>query len=103
MPGDWKAKTQSDNAALANQTSAQYVHIDGTKTPVVVPTNARRALRVVIATKGVAFTVRNGSRVIGNFGTATPEGTYNLGVYCENGIIVDGVSGTGSAMLAFEK
>lgn len=100
---DWKQKTQTDSSHLANQTSAQFVYIDGTIPKPLSGVKGCRALRVVIATKGVAFTVRNGSRTIANFATTSPEGTYHLGVYCENGLVVDGVSGAGSALLAFDR
>lgn len=99
---DFSKKTQGDNKHLANATSARFVHLDGGNTTAIDLTGIHRILRVVVIAKGVAFTVRDGSRVIGNFATTTVEGTYNIGVYCENTPRIDGISGTGSALVTFD-
>lgn len=100
---DFSKKTQTENSHLANGTSAKFIHLDGGDTNPKDLTSSHRLLRVVVIAKGVAFTVRNGSRVIGNFATTTPEGTYDFGVYCENPLRIDGISGTGSTLIAFDK
>lgn len=99
--GDFTKKTQGDNQHLANLTSARFLHIDGLVTTPLNTTVPRRVLGVTINTKGVAFVVRSGSRVIASFATTTPEGDYTLGVYAENGLTVEVSSGTGSATLRF--
>lgn len=84
----YSRKTQSDNAHLANSTSARYIH-----PPVSSTTTARttpgRLLRVILNTNGGTVTLRDGSDVIAVIATDAPEGTYNYGVYCNNSIIVD--------------
>lgn len=100
---DYGKKTQSDNRHLANLTSGRFVHIEGSAALVTVLgiTSGGRLLRVVNSTKGLSLNIRSGSRVVGTIGTGSPEGTYNYGVYCENGIQVD-VGGSGSATLVFQ-
>lgn len=103
MATSYKNKTQSEDKHLANLTSARFVHIDGANalvSPIAVGSGGR-LLRVVNSTKGLSLNIRTGSRVVGTIGTASPEGTYTYGVYCENGIQVD-VGGTGSATLVFD-
>lgn len=92
---DYSKKTQSDNKHLSNGTSARYVHVDGSKTQVIVRSTKGRLIRAVINTAGVNAIVRNGSDVIGNIST-TAIGTLNYGVYVHTNITVDVVSGTGS-------
>lgn len=101
MAGDFSKKTQNDNSHLQNLTSSKYVYIDGTNTTPVDLTTARRVIRITVFAKGVAFTVRNGSRPIASIATTTPEGDLEAGVYCENGVRIDGISGTGSAIVVF--
>lgn len=98
---DFSKKTQDDNKHLANGTTARWVHIDGSKPQVIVRPSAGRLLRVVIATAGVACTIRNGSEVIGVVST-TAIGTLNFGVYCNNNITVDVASGSGSLAVVFD-
>jgi hypothetical protein len=100
---DYSKKTQGIDRHLANLTSARYVHIDGSSALVTVlaTTSGGRLLRVINSTKGLSLNLRSGSRVVGTIGTGSPEGTYNYGVYCENGIQVD-VGGTGSATLVYQ-
>lgn len=102
MAGNFSKKTQEGNKHQANLTSAQFVHFDGTTAKPVDIANPRRLLRIIVCTKGVAFTVRSGSRQIGVFSTTSAEGTYNFGEYCENGLTIDGVSGTGSVNVALD-
>lgn len=99
---DYGKKTQDSNQHLANLTGARFIHIDGSSATVtVIPsTSGGRLLRVVNNTKGLSLNIRTGSRVVGTIGTGAGEGTYNYGVYCENGIVID-VGGTGSATVAF--
>lgn len=81
-------KTQSDNAHLANGTSARYIH-----PPVSSTTTARttpgRLLRVILNTNGGTVTLRDGSDVIGIIAADAPEGTFDYGVYCNSSIIVE--------------
>lgn len=97
---DYSKKTQSDNKHLSNETSARFVHIDGSKAQVIVRTGAGRLLRVVIGTAGVVCTIRDASNVITNV-SSTAVGTLNLGVYVNTSIIVDVVSGTGSLTVVY--
>lgn len=92
---DYSKKTQADNRHLANGTSAKFVHVDGSKSQVVVRSTKGRLLRAVINTAGVNAVVRNGSDVIGIIST-TAVGTLNFGVYVHTNITVDVVSGSGS-------
>ena len=101
MAGNYSKKTQSENAHLANLTSARYVYIDGGQTAVTARSTAGRLLRIVIFTKGLAFIVDNGSEPVANVATTTPEGTYDCGIYCDANIKVNGISGSGSALLVF--
>lgn len=98
---DYSKKTQGDNAHLANLTSARFVHIDGNTNPVPVRTGAGRLLRIIVNTKGLAFIVENGSEVIANFATTSVEGDYQYGVYCDSGIAVSSISGSGSATIVY--
>lgn len=97
---DYSAKVQSDNKHLSNGTSARFVHIDGSKSQVVVRASKGRLLRVVINTAGINAIVRDGSNVIGNI-SATMVGTLNYGVYCNTNITVDVVTGTGSITFVY--
>lgn len=90
------SKTQDDNTHLANGTTGKFVHIDGSKTPVVVRSGTGRCLRVVISTAGIEMIIRNGSEVIGHTST-TSTGTLNFGVWCNTNLTVDVITGTGSA------
>lgn len=99
---DWSKKTQSGDKHLANGTSARYVHIDGSVAKPFDRSTPARLLRVTIAAKGAAFTIRSGSRQVAVFTTASPEGTYHFGEYLENGLTIDGASGAGSVNVAFD-
>lgn len=97
---DYSKKTQSDNKHLSNETSARFVHIDGSKAQVIVYPGAGRLLRVVIGTAGVVSVIRDGTKVIGQT-SSTSAGTLNFGVYVNTNITVDVVSGTGSMTVVF--
>lgn len=97
---DYSKKIQSDNKHLANGTSARFVHVDGSKSQVIVYPKACRLLRVVIGTAGTQLIIRDGSNVIGAVST-TAVGTLNYGVYCNTNITVDVVTGSGSATFVF--
>lgn len=100
---DYGRKIQSDNKHLANLTSARHsIHIDGGNTaPITVRAGAGRLLRVVIFAKGLAFTIRDGTDVLAVIATTTVEGTYDVGVYVNTNININGISGTGSALIVF--
>lgn len=84
------ARTSSDNTHLQNLTSARFVHVPASSTDYVVRSTAGRLLRVVLNTNGGTVTLRNGdSDVVGIIASDAPEGTFNYGVYCPNGIQVD--------------
>lgn len=99
----YKNRVQTDNKHLEDLTRAPFVHIDGGTAQITQgsSTSGRTLLRIINNTKGLSLVVRTGSRVVANIGTGTVEGTYNYGVYCENGITVD-VGGTGSATLVYD-
>ena len=100
--GDYKRKVQSADKSLLNLTSARNVHVDGGAAlvaPVALGTGCR-LLRVVNNTKGLSLNIRTGSRVIAIIGTGALEGTYDYGIYCDNGIQID-VGGSGSATVVF--
>lgn len=101
MATSYGKKVQSDNKHLEDLANAQFVHIDGSTTPVVVSATACNLARVIVNTKGIGFVVRTGSRQIATFATTSPENTYRHGVYCENGLTVDVSSGTGSVTIVF--
>lgn len=97
---DYSKTIQSDNKHLANETSARFLHIDGSKSQVVVRAAAGRLLRVVVGTAGIVAIIRDGSKVIGQT-SSTTAGTLNFGVYVNTSITVDVVSGTGSMTVVF--
>lgn len=99
---DFSKKTQADNKHLANLTTARKVVIDGSQSSVTVRPGPGRLIRVVIWTKGLAFTINDGSIPVGNVATTTPENSYDVGIYCENNIKITGISGTGSALIVFD-
>lgn len=98
---DYSKKVQSANKHLQNETSARFVHIDGSKPQVVVYPTAGRLLRVVIGTAGIVATIRDGSKVIGQT-SSTSAGTLNFGVYVNTNITIDVASGTGSMTVVFD-
>jgi hypothetical protein len=105
MASDYKKKTQSDNAHLANLTSARMTHVDGSvTTPVeLVPAGVGcRLLRVILATNGNTLRVRTGSRQLSNIASDAPEQTFNYGGYCEDGLIYE-AGGAISATIVWEK
>lgn len=100
---DYSKKVQADNKHLSNLTGAKFVYIDGSvTTPVtVVPsTSGCRLLRVILNTNGATLNIKSGSRQVATIATDAPEGTYNYGVYCENGLIYQ-ASGAMDATLVF--
>lgn len=101
MAVNYQNKVQSSDKHLANLTTARNVHLDGSQAQVIVRTSAGRLLRVVICTKGIAFIVRDGSRVLGSFAATSPENTYDFGEYCNTNITVDVSSGSGSVNIAY--
>lgn len=107
MAADYTKKTQSDNKHLSNRTTARYYHIDGGQASKVIRTGKGRLIKIVVNTKGLAFTVRDGvtaqAPLVAVYATTTPEGTYDYGILCANGISFDTLSGTGSATLVFDE
>lgn len=97
---DYARKVQSDNEHLSQLTSARFVKVDGSTTPQTVVTSGARLLRVVLNTNGATILLRTGSRQIGTIALDAPEGTFNYGVYCENGIQVE-TGGAVDATLVF--
>lgn len=84
---DYSKKTQADNRHLANQSSARFVHIDGSVTTLqTARASAGRLLRVILNTNGATLTLRNGTEVIGIIALDAPETTFNYGVYCNDSI-----------------
>lgn len=101
---NFKTRTQTDNKHLANGTTARYVHIDGSDTTsktVIPATSGCRLLRIILNTNGATLRVRSGSDVIANIALDAPEGTFNYGVYCPNGLIYE-ASGVLDATLVFD-
>lgn len=97
-------KTQTDNKHLSNLTTARSYHVDGSNTAnQTIRNTAGRLLRVVVLTKGVAMTIRDGTDVKGVLGTGSAEGTYDLGIYCNTNININGISGTGSVAIVFDE
>lgn len=101
---DYSRRTKSTNAHLGNLTGAKFVNIDGSSTPttVVSTTSGAFLLRVILNTNGATVGLRTGSRQIGTIATDAPEGSFNYGIYCENGIQVD-TSGACSATVVFSR
>lgn len=102
MAGSFANKVQGDNRHLQNITSARFVHYDGSTSPtqVVAAGVGCRLLRVILNTTGTALTLRSGSRVIGIISATATTGSYYYGVYCDNGLIIEG-SGTVDATVVF--
>lgn len=100
---DFGKKIQADNRHLQDLTSARNAAIDGGKTNFVARPRAGRVLKVVISTKGLAFSINDGSKPLFVAATTTPENTYEIGTYCENNINVAGISGSGFALLVFDE
>lgn len=100
---DYGKKVQTDNQHAANLTSARFKRIDGSSTaPITVIPSSQggRLLKVVLNTNGNTVTLRTGSRVIGVIASDAPEQTFDYGVYCENGLIVE-AGGTVDATIVF--
>lgn len=102
---DFSKKTQSDNKHLSNLTTARSsIHIDGSNTnPIVIRPKAGRLMRIIIMAKGLAFTVRDGSDIKAVVATTTLENSYEFGIYCNTNITINGISGTGSALIVFDE
>lgn len=87
------ARTATDNSHMAGLTSARYVHVPASSTNFTIRASAGRLLRVILNTNGGIVTLRNGtgglSDVVGIIALDAPEGTFNYGIYCPNGIYVD--------------
>lgn len=103
MAGDYSKKTQTDNKHLSNLTSARQYPIDGGKATDTIRPKCGRLMRVIISTKGLAFTINDGSKPLFVAATTTAEGTYDIGVYCDTNIKLAGCSGTGFALVAFDE
>lgn len=102
---DFSKKTQSDNSHLANGTSARFVHVDGSVTTpqtIVALGTGCRLLRVIINTVGGTLKLRTGSDVIAVLSATAGPGTFNYGVYCDNGLIFE-CSTTMDATIVFGK
>lgn len=103
MAGDYSKENQSDNKSLKNLTSARFVNIDGSTTnPVPVFTGGGRLIRITLNTNGATLNVKSGSRQIANITLDAPEGTFDYGVYCENGLTYQ-ASGAGDWTLVFDR
>lgn len=100
---DFTKRTKSDNTHLNYSTGATYAYVDGSvTTPVVVSATGVRLLRVILNTNGATLNIKNGSRQIATIATDAPEGTFNYGIYCENGLTYQ-ASGALDATLVFGK
>jgi ApbE superfamily uncharacterized protein (UPF0280 family) len=85
-----RSRTQGDNQHLEDLTSAEFVHVTASETDKVIRSGASSLLRVILNTNGGTVTLRNGdSDVIGIIASDSPEGTFNYGIFCPNGIQVD--------------
>ena len=83
-------RTSGDNKHLEGLTSGRFAHVIASQSNFVVRATAGRLLRVILNTNGGTVTLKNGqSAVIGIIASDSPEGTFNYGVYCSNGIYVD--------------
>lgn len=99
---DFKRKTKSDNGILNSLTGARYVHIDGSVTTLVsVLTTGCRLIRVVLNTNGATLDLKSGSRYIARIPNDAPEGDFDYGIYCEDGISYV-AGGAGSWTLIFD-
>ena len=84
------SRTAADNKHMEGLTSGRFVHVPASQTNYVVRATSGRLLRVILNTNGGTVTLKNGySEVIGIIASDAPEGTFNYGVYCGNGIYVD--------------
>lgn len=85
-----RSRIQTDNQHLENLTSAEFVHVGASETDKVIRSGPASLLRVILNTNGGTVTIRNGdSDVIGIIATDAPEGSFDYGVFCPNGIQVD--------------
>lgn len=83
-------RIQSSTKNLQNLVSGKFVHVPASSTDYVVRATAGSLLRVILNTNGGTVTLRNGdSDVVGIIASDAPEGTFNYGVFCPNGIQVD--------------
>lgn len=84
------ARTAGDNKHLESLSSARYLHVVASQTNLAVRTTEGRLLRVILNTNGGTVTLKNGAaEVIGIIASDAPEGTFNYGIWCRNGIYVD--------------
>jgi hypothetical protein len=91
MAVDYKRKIKPDNSHLSDLTSAKFLRIDGSATPttVVAAGTGCNLLRVILNTNGATIGLRSNSRQIGTIALDAPEGTFNYGIYCSDGLQVD--------------
>lgn len=103
MAGDFSKKTQTSNASLADLTGARFAYIDGSSTaPVNITTQGCRLIRIILNTNGATLNVKSGSRPIANIALDAPEGTFDYGIYCENGLTYQ-AGGAGDWTLVFAR
>lgn len=89
MAVSYGKKVQSDNKHLEDLANAQYKHVDGSvTTPVTVSTSACNLGRVILNTNGATVTLKSSTDVIAIIASDAPEGTFNYGLYCANGLTV---------------
>lgn len=105
MANDYTRKTRSPQDTLKSMVSGRFLQIDGgTTTPIsVVPAGIGCSLiRVVLNTNGATLNVKSGSRQIANIASDAPEGDFDYGVYCENGLTVQ-ASGAGDWTIVYDR
>jgi len=94
-------RTVGDNKHLAGLTSARYVRVTAAGSNLPIRTTSGRLLRVILNTNGATVTVKDGlSDIIGIIAIDAPEGSFNYGIFCTNGIYVD-VSGAVDCTIVF--
>lgn len=96
---DFGKKVQSDNKHLEDLANAKFLNVTAAGS-YVVSAGACNLGRVILNTNGGTVEVRSGSRPIGIIALDAPEGSFDYGVYCENGLTVD-VVGTCDATIVF--
>ena len=101
---DFGRKLKTDNSHLQSLTTARFEHLDGSDTSVdvVAAGTACNLQRIVLNTNGASVIARTGSREIATIASDAPEQTFDYGVYCENGLLIE-MSGAGDITVVYDR
>jgi hypothetical protein len=105
MAGDFGRKLKTDNSHLQGLTSARFVHLDGSVTTpvtIVAAGTACNLQRITLSTNGASVIVKTGTDIIAVIASDAPEGDFDYGVYCPNGLTVT-MGGAGDVTVVYDR